>query len=859
MGMRACEDASVVLRRVPRMGQVAGLAAGLLVVVLCVPCSADFTLIFENGVDGYEGASDVQVYTLDRSTDLSKASFLMWDGNGIPLDQQMILMRFLDLVGDLPNEIPPGRTVTQAVIRMQVNPDPGGGNSGQFAQLHEMLVPFVNGPYDAQPFADDLPVPGVHYREEGAVEIPGPPHEAVLRIDVTEGLNAWLSGARENHGWLLLPGGSNGVIVRSADFKLDGMRRPELIVDTPVGQFLFRDGLNGYQGCIDTWVEENDRVRDVGRASDTLADGGVSGGNADGTWPLIRFEGIFGAGPGQIPTGTQIDSAHLRIAVHNGGNGTTLHDLKPGHPFNELSAGEAEAAGVTHTNYNTFGEVVLGFGSEFYDINAVVDEIPPGFMGPIRLDVTSSLQRYSSGDENTGWVFSHDGAFGGNNDGVEWHSSDWDDPRDVPPEQQPELIVVTSEREYRFMDRKNGYRGTVDTFVEENVQDRDVGRSGSLLVDGGLSGETPDGTWALMRFDNIIGQEPDQIPAGAQIQTAILRLSVHNPGNETTLHNLKPGHPFNELSGAEALAAGVDPTNFLTFGDIRVDGGAAYFDINDVVDSIPAFTEGLLDLDVTSSIQAVAGGAENTGWIFQHEGAFGGPADGAEWRSSEWGPNEPPKLLVDTSIGPFVFQDGVNGYRGTVDTQVNSGDSAHLVLGNDSTFWSDGEDANGDNSVLLRFDRIIGNGPGQIPPGTTINSAMVTLVIVNEGGFANVYDILPGWPFDDESTTFNSFGDLLFGEGEIYDPTVLATSPGPGGTGPWEFDVTASVQGYAAGDPNAGWAIIPILDEDFSTNGTGYFSHEGLVEAEESGAAKLIVTVEGQPNEPVAVREYMLY
>ena len=818
---------------------LAALMAGLFILTGTLSAQADAILIFEQGKDGYEGAADVQIYTLDRGVDLSKAYFLMWDGNGIPDDQQFVMIRFKDIVGDAPNQIPAGRTVKRAFIRMQVNPDPGGGNSGQIARLDEMLVPFNNGPYDTQPFADGQPESGVHFTEDNEVEIPGPPHEAVLLIDVTTTLNRWISGEAENHGWILRPGGSNGVIVRSVDFKIDGKKE--------------------YDGCVDTWVEENDTDRDVGRTSNSLADGGVSGGAADGTWPLIRFDNIFGAGPDQIPLGTPIDSANLRVSVYNGGAATTIHDLLPGHPFNELSQGEAQVAGIEPTTYETFGEVIFDWGSEFFDIDTPLDKIETGFMGPVELDVTSSIARYSQGEENSGWIFSHAGAFGGNNDGVEWRSSDWDNPMDVAPEQQPELIVTTDAGEFRFMDRVNGYEGTVDTHIEEENPDNVQGRAADVLADGGENSGIPDGTWPLMRFDGIFGSDPGQIPPGASIQSAVLRISVYNPGNETTLHDLKPGHPFNDLSTFEAEAAGVETTTFANFGDVRVSNGADFFDINAVLDNIPAFKEGRRDLDVTSSIQRYANGEENTGWIFHHGGAFGGPNDGVQWRSSEWGSEEPPKLIVNTTGGELVFQDGLNRYQGTVDTQVNSGNNAHLVLGNDSTFWSDGEDAGGDNSALLRFDNIIGDRAGQIPSGATVLSAQIVLTITNEGGVANVFDMMPGFPYDDETTTYENFGDLLYGEGEMFAPDIIASSPGAGFTGRWGFDVTATIQRYAAGEPNTGWAIIPDEDDESYTNGVGFFSHEGFIQEGESGATKLIVEIEGEPNEPVAVEDFMVY
>ena len=86
-------------------------------------------------------------------------------------------------------------------------------------------------------------------------------------------------------------------------------------------------------------------------------------------------------------------------------------------------------------------------------------------------------------------------------------------------------------------------------------------------------------------------------------------------------------------------------------------------------------------------------------------------------------------LAVTTSVS---FQNGANGYSGTFDRRIattltdemNGIDTAAYFL---DGYAPDGSDANTDpdspdEQDLIRFDNIIGNGPGQIPSGATILS-----------------------------------------------------------------------------------------------------------------------------------------
>lgn len=49
----------------------------------------------------------------------------------------------------------------------------------------------------------------------------------------------------------------------------------------------------------------------------------------------------------------------------------------------------------------------------------ILDTIDAGATGNVRFNVTPSIQRYTNGEENTGWFIFYEGAFVGPGDGVE--------------------------------------------------------------------------------------------------------------------------------------------------------------------------------------------------------------------------------------------------------------------------------------------------------------------------------------------------------------------------------------------------------------------------------------------------------
>ena len=187
----------------------------------------------------------------------------------------------------------------------------------------------------------------------------------------------------------------------------------------------------------------------------------------------------------------------------------------------------------------------------------------------------------------------------------------------------------------------------------------------------------------------------------------------------------------------------------------------------------------------------------------------------------------------------LMFQDGLDGYFGTHDTELREHDS-YKKHDPSTTYGSELSmtiDANGahrdidDVHALLRFDSIIGDDPGQIALGSNIGKATLRLYV--ESGGNDIYMLLmnAGWIEADAKWTD-------YGANGIDDPTdasMLRELEGRPHTGSLlghsdefiEIDVTAELQYWANGGANHGWAFTPTDDDgvDFSTSESITLSH----------------------------------
>jgi len=163
---------------------------------------------------------------------------------------------------------------------------------------------------------------------------------------------------------------------------------------------------------------------------------------------------------------------------------------------------------------------------------------------------------------------------------------------------------------------------------------------------------------------------------------------------------------------------------------------------------------------------------------------------------------------------PLTFQQGVNGYSGMVDTMIRWADpetnfATDFQSGYDYQYNADTDSSGGPSQVLMRFDDIIGSGAGQIPTGSTIVSATLRIRSTDDGDGGNAYAMLQPW-IDTAVTWNNSFGGngIQADDNEaaaVADDGIAQNNPDTD----VDLDVTATVQAWADGVANNGWAILP--------------------------------------------------
>jgi hypothetical protein len=167
----------------------------------------------------------------------------------------------------------------------------------------------------------------------------------------------------------------------------------------------------------------------------------------------------------------------------------------------------------------------------------------------------------------------------------------------------------------------------------------------------------------------------------------------------------------------------------------------------------------------------------------------------------------------DAGSGTVTFRQGNNGYVGTVDTYISS-EMPTTALGDlEYVHWEDDSSEYG----LLRFDNIFGQATTQIPLGSSIVQASLTIVISDDSEQAgNLREAAVDW---DETVTFNSFGTAAGVQGGDMHPETIASVPKELGT--HVLDVTASIARWSSQSRvNRGWVVVStnINDSKFRSS-----------------------------------------
>ncbi len=389
------------------------------------------------------------------------------------------------------------------------------------------------------------------------------------------------------------------------------------------------------------------------------------------------------------------------------------------------------------------------------------------------------------------------------------------------------------------------YTGALDVQLDQSFPDtvEPIGQDANgLLVDWPDAGSNNEDQ-VLLRYENLFGDEPGQIPYGATIVSATLTVNTNNQGDGARMYRMllpwdSEGDTWNSF-GSNSDGRNAQP-------GVQADGMEARTTFESQVGTAEGGGDtgvGATIIGVTDDIQAWANGETNHGWFM---GGFESRTDGWAFSPSETAdPAARPKLTVewipsDIQMVSFQKSDDFAGYQSVIDTNLLQNDPVNSH-GFDVAMFVDASDpgASAENQVLLWFQNIIGSAADQIPVGSKIHSAQLVLAstVNNAQGDGGSFHVLKRAFSEDPffGDTWDSFNGGVQADG--IDAAVESNAQAgnsnlfPNVQGGFNsFDVTVDVQAWVSGQmPNYGWAFLPWTN---GTDGWGFVSSDGTLESE---------------------------
>ncbi len=153
------------------------------------------------------------------------------------------------------------------------------------------------------------------------------------------------------------------------------------------------------------------------------------------------------------------------------------------------------------------------------------------------------------------------------------------------------------------------YRGTLDVTLREAAPNDPIATTVKGVV--GMSPVSGVEDQVLLRFDNIFGPTPQQLPTDATVVSAQLRLqtgsavAVDGTTQLVALHRMRI--PFSAASTWNTFAGGVDTD------DVEAEASAEFT-------ATPRFANDVARFDVTPTLLDIAAGGSNDGWLVKLAG-----------------------------------------------------------------------------------------------------------------------------------------------------------------------------------------------------------------------------------------------
>jgi hypothetical protein len=181
--------------------------------------------------------------------------------------------------------------------------------------------------------------------------------------------------------------------------------------------------------------------------------------------------------------------------------------------------------------------------------------------------------------------------------------------------------------------------------------------------------------------------------------------------------------------------------------------------------------------------------------------------------------DETTKSQPKTDERKWAFQQGVDDYSGTVDTEIWAL-APNTILADNPNASSDSDNDGGESQVVIRFDGIFGSSEKQVPKGARIVKANLYVSAFDQGSTVHLHRM--NVPFS-KTATWNSLVDGVSADGLEASRTKDSLTFGKiaANTSTAIFDVTDTVQYWSAGHPNHGWVFI-----NTGGNGWDFYSSE---------------------------------
>jgi len=165
------------------------------------------------------------------------------------------------------------------------------------------------------------------------------------------------------------------------------------------------------------------------------------------------------------------------------------------------------------------------------------------------------------------------------------------------------------------------------------------------------------------------------------------------------------------------------------------------------------------------------------------------------------------------------FQQGVDGFKGTVDTELWAV-SPNRVMEKEETMTTDADNDGGESQILIRFEGIIGTGPNQVLPNSTIHSARLFVTAFDPGNTVDMHRMLVPW---DRCATWNTMNSGVTADGleasRHKDSFTFGTITNNKSL--VAFEATDTVQAWVNGAANYGWVFI-----NNGANGWDFYASE---------------------------------